>query len=40
MSASLSTKIRGFIMKDEYDFSKAVRGRFYHADAQLNIPVH
>jgi len=27
-------------MKDEYNFSKAVRGRFYHADAQLNIPVY
>ena len=27
-------------MKDEYDFSKAVRGRFYRPDAQLNIPVY
>ena len=26
-------------MKDEYDFSKAVRGRFYRPDTQLNIPV-
>jgi uncharacterized protein (DUF4415 family) len=27
-------------MKDEYDFSKAVRGRFYRPDTQLNIPVY
>jgi uncharacterized protein (DUF4415 family) len=27
-------------MKDEYDFSDAERGRFYRADAQLNIPVY
>ena len=27
-------------MKDEYDFSSAERGRFYHSDAQLNIPVY
>ena len=27
-------------MKDEYDFSKAVRGKFYRADAQLIPPVH
>ncbi len=27
-------------MKDEYDFSNAERGRFYHSDAQLNIPVY
>ncbi len=27
-------------MKDEYDFSKAVRGRFYRPDARLNIPVY
>lgn len=27
-------------MKDEYDFSKAVRGRFYQPDTQLNIPVY
>ena len=27
-------------MKDEYDFSKAVRGRFYSPDTQLNIPVY
>lgn len=27
-------------MKDEYDFSKGVRGRFYRPDAQLNIPVY
>jgi hypothetical protein len=27
-------------MKDEYDFSKAERGRFYHRDATLAPPVH
>lgn len=27
-------------MKDEYDFSKGQRGRFYHAEAQLNVPVY
>jgi hypothetical protein len=27
-------------MKDEYDFSKAPRGRFYRQDALLAPPVH
>ena len=27
-------------MKKEYDFSKAVRGKFYRADAGLNLPVY
>ena len=27
-------------MKDEYDFSKAERGRFYRPDAVLTPPVH
>jgi hypothetical protein len=27
-------------MKDEYDFSKAQRGRFYRPDAVLAPPVH
>ena len=27
-------------MKDEYDFSKAERGRFYRPSAVLNPPVH
>ena len=27
-------------MKDEYDFSKAERGRFYRKDAALVPPVH
>jgi hypothetical protein len=27
-------------MKDEYDFSKAERGRFYRKDAALAPPVH
>lgn len=27
-------------MKDEYDFSKAERGRFYRPDAVMAVPVH
>jgi hypothetical protein len=27
-------------MKKEYDFSKGERGKFYHPDAELNIPVY
>jgi hypothetical protein len=27
-------------MKQEYDFSKGERGKFYHSDAKLNIPVY
>jgi hypothetical protein len=27
-------------MKDEYDFSKGVRGKFYHSDTRLNLPVY
>lgn len=27
-------------MKDEYDFSKAVRGKFYRADAHLRLPIY
>ncbi|MDX8389399.1 MAG: hypothetical protein R8M38_02815 [Mariprofundaceae bacterium] len=27
-------------MKEEYDFSKAQRGRFYNSDAILNTPVY
>ncbi len=27
-------------MKDEYDFSKAERGRFYHPEMQLKLPVY
>lgn len=27
-------------MRDEYDFSKAERGRFYRADAEFIPPVH
>jgi hypothetical protein len=27
-------------MKDEYDFSKAKRGRFYREDAMMAPPVH
>lgn len=27
-------------MKQEYDFSKGTRGKFYRPDAQLNLPVY
>jgi hypothetical protein len=27
-------------MKKEYDFSKGERGKFYHKDVKLNIPVY
>ena len=27
-------------MKQEYDFSKGERGRFYHESAKLNLPVY
>ncbi len=27
-------------MKDEYDFSKGERGKFYKPDATLNLPVY
>ena len=27
-------------MKSEYDFSKGERGKFYHPDAELRLPVY
>lgn len=27
-------------MKDEYDFSKAERGKFHRPDAEVNLPVY
>ncbi|MGH9341233.1 MAG: hypothetical protein ACRD1R_16955 [Acidobacteriota bacterium] len=27
-------------MKKEYDFSKAVKGKFYRKEAQLNLPIY
>ena len=27
-------------MKKEYDFSKGVRGKFYHKDAKLRLPIY
>ena len=27
-------------MKDEYDFSKGVRGKFYKEDANFNLPIY
>jgi hypothetical protein len=28
------------IMKKEYDFSKGERGKFYHKDLELDIPIY
>ncbi len=36
---SNSTK-RNNTMKREYDFSKAVRGKFYRKDAELRLPIY
>jgi hypothetical protein len=27
-------------MKKEYDFSKGIRGKFYHPNARLNLPIY
>jgi len=27
-------------MKEEYDFSKGERGKFYHPDADFNLPIY
>ncbi len=27
-------------MKEQYDFSKGVRGKFYHPDAEFNTPIY
>lgn len=27
-------------MKKEYDFSKAVRGKYYHPNTKLNLPIY
>jgi len=27
-------------MREQYDFSKGERGKFYHKDAELNLPVY
>ena len=27
-------------MKKEFDFSKGVRGKFYNADAEFNLPIY
>jgi hypothetical protein len=32
--------MRGDDMKEEYDFSKGVRGKFYRPDTRLNLPVY
>lgn len=27
-------------MRKEYDFSKSIRGKFYDADAEFNLPIY
>lgn len=27
-------------MKKEYDFSQGTRGKFYHPDSELNVPIY
>ncbi len=27
-------------MKNEYDFSQGERGKFYHSDAEFNLPIY
>ena len=27
-------------MKDEYDFSKGIRGKFYREDTNFNLPIY
>ncbi len=27
-------------MQKEYDFSKGIRGKFYNADAEFNLPIY
>ncbi len=34
------TRGKGMKMKNEYDFSKGERGKFYKPDLELNIPVY
>jgi len=33
-----ATRLREYAMKEEYDFSKVERGKFYRPDAELNVP--
>ena len=32
--------MKGEIMRNEYDFSKGERGKFYDPDATMNLPVY
>jgi hypothetical protein len=32
--------MKGDDMRDEYDFSKGERGKFYRNDAELQLPIH
>ena len=40
LSKKKSSNIRIKIMKEEYDFSKGERGKFFHNDIKLNLPVY
>ena len=33
-------RLREYAMKEEYDFSKGERGKFYRPDAELDVPVY
>ena len=35
-----SNNMRGEAMRDEYDFTKGERGKFYHPNTKLNLPVY
>ncbi|KJR42637.1 hypothetical protein MCHI_001465 [Candidatus Magnetoovum chiemensis] len=37
---ALQKNISETAIKDEYDFSKGERGKFYNPDAELNIPIY
>jgi hypothetical protein len=34
------SNMRNSVMKDEYDFSKGERGKFYRTDIKLNMPIY
>lgn len=34
------SNIKGEAMREEYDFSKGERGKFYKPDAQVNLPLY
>ena len=40
LSKKKSSNIRIKIMKEQYDFSKGERGKFFRSDIKLNLPVY